>query len=173
MREAGFTLVEMIVTVAVLAILATLAVPGLQDLLGNARRAAAVNGFIGAVQLARSESIKRARPVSLCRSEDGASCAGPGDWARGWLVFVPADPGRPALAGPGSDILRFEQSRYRGAIEANRAVFVFRPGDARSTNGTVIFCDPRGPAASRAVIISHTGRPRGSAYSATGTALPC
>jgi len=173
MRAAGFTLVEMVVTLAVLAILAALAVPGLQDVLQNARRATTVNGFIGAVQLARSESVKRHWPVSLCRSEDGRSCAGSGDWAAGWLVFVPDDAARPSRLGPGAEILRYHRPRYRGPIEANRAVFVFRPDDSRSTNGTVIFCDLRGPAASRAVIISHTGRPRGSAYSAAGTALPC
>jgi type IV fimbrial biogenesis protein FimT len=111
--------------------------------------------------------------VHLCRSEDATACAGAGNWASGWLVFVPDDPARPSRVGPGSEVLRFNRPRYRGRIEANRAVFIFRPGDSRSTNGTVIFCDPRGGSASRAVIISHTGRPRGSAYSAAGTALPC
>ena len=59
-----------------------------------------------------------------------------------------------------------------GTITANRASFQFRPFFWRSTNGTVTFCDERGVAAARAVIVSYTGRPRVSDRG-PGRALTC
>jgi type IV fimbrial biogenesis protein FimT len=57
-----------------------------------------------------------------------------------------------------------------GKITANRRSFAFRPFEIRSTNGTLIFCDRRGPEFARAVIISYTGRPR--TYPAAGLGKP-
>ena len=50
--------------------------------------------------------------------------------------------------------------RFSGTLVSNRARFEFRPFPSRSTNGTISFCDARGGAAQRAIVISYTGRPR-------------
>ncbi len=174
MRRRGVTLVELVTVLAVLGVLATLAAPGFTGLLLDARRTAGVNALVGAVQLARSEAIKRARPVTLCRTVDGMHCAGGGDdWSGGWLVFVPAQPTRPTAFDASAELLRVDRPGFQGAVRGNRAAFVFRPGPQRSTNGTVVFCDRRGSPEARAVIISHTGRPRSSPYSPDGRALVC
>ncbi len=170
----GFTLLEMLTTVAVLAVLAALGGPALHGLVLDARRTAGVNAFVGSVQIARSEAIKRNAPVTLCKTTDHQQCAGSGaDWSAGWLVFVPGNPLQPTTLDDPQRILVARQSKFDGRISANREAFVFHSGGSRSTNGTVMFCDARGPASARAIIISTTGRPRSSAYSAGGTLLPC
>lgn len=170
----GFTLLELLTTVVVLAILAGLGGPALHSLVLDARRTAGVNAFVGAVQLARSEAVKRNAPVTLCKTIDHRQCADRGDdWSMGWLVFVPRNPLQPTRLDDPEHILIAHQSSFDGRISANREAFVFHSGGSRSTNGTVMFCDTRGAPRARAVIISTTGRPRSSPYSAAGTPLPC
>ena len=88
----GFTLIELMVAVAVLAVLASVAAPSFAPVSGRARAGAALNGLSAAFNYARSEAVKRGERVSVCRLADAQaaspSCAGAGDWASGWLVFV-------------------------------------------------------------------------------------
>lgn len=82
----GFTLIELMTTIAVVAVLAVVAVPGMRDFIVNNRLAAQSNDFISTLALARSEAVKRGKPVTVCRSKDGASCGG--DWTDGWIMFT-------------------------------------------------------------------------------------
>ncbi len=74
------------ITVTVLVILASVALPNLRSTIQNNRMTAQANGFLTAFQLARSEALKRKMPVSVCPSSDGESCGA--DWEDGWIVFV-------------------------------------------------------------------------------------
>jgi type IV fimbrial biogenesis protein FimT len=151
-----------------------LAVPGFRDFLLDARRTADINGFIGAVQLARSEAAKRGEPVVLCKTADSLRCGG--DELRydaGWMVFANTDGLRPPDRSADEALLLHYQPQSRGSISANRQRFEFRAFGWRSTNGTVTFCDRRGAAAARAVIISYTGRPRTSDRGPGGRRLDC
>lgn len=84
-RVGGFTLFELMLTVAVAAVLLTLGVPSFVDLVRNNRAATNVNELLTAFAIARSESIKRGWAISVCRSSDGATCSG--GWSGGWIVF--------------------------------------------------------------------------------------
>jgi len=87
-EASGFTLIELIVTVAIVAILTVAAVPSFIDLMRNNRSAAQANEFLAALNLARSEAAKRGQNVSLCSSTDAATCSDQNDWTGGWILFV-------------------------------------------------------------------------------------
>ncbi len=157
---AGFTLVEMLAVLLLLAELATSGVPAFTDLLLKARMTAQVNRFVHGVHLANQTAHQALAQVALCKSADGLQCGHSMDWHDGWIVFVNHDGDNPPRVDPGERILNVGAAFQSGLIDANRAHFVFRPFETRSTNGTLTFCDRRGPAESRRVIVSYTGRPR-------------
>ncbi len=80
---------ELIITISVLAILTTLALPSFQQFIQNNRLAGQANELVAATQLARSEAIKRGVNVAVCSSDDAATCGG--SFTDGWIVV--ADPG--------------------------------------------------------------------------------
>jgi len=83
----GFTLIEMMVTIAIAALLFAIGVPMFRNASLGARLSAGANNLLASVQLARSEAIKRNVPVRLCASSDGATCAAAGGWEQGWIII--------------------------------------------------------------------------------------
>lgn len=85
---AGFTLIEMMVAIAVLAIMVAIALPSFSQLLATNRLTGQANELTASLQLARSEAIRRNARVALCPSSDGATCAsGAAGWSK-WIVQV-------------------------------------------------------------------------------------
>lgn len=85
----GFTLIEMMITLAVAAILLGLSVPSFKSLLENNRAASTANDLLASLQYARSEAVKRAKPAFLCPSTNGETCTdGDTDWHVGWIVVA-------------------------------------------------------------------------------------
>lgn len=97
-KQGGFTLIELIVTTIVLAIVVAVGLPSFMTLIQNNRIATETNKVITAINLARSEAIKRGVNVTLCASSDQQTCAS-NNWSDGWIVFVDND--TPATAVPG------------------------------------------------------------------------
>ena len=87
-RTRGFTLIELMTAITVLGVLLGLAIPAFRDIVRNNRITAQNNDFIGGLNFARSEALKRSNPVSICSSTDGVSCAGVTNWSTGWVVFA-------------------------------------------------------------------------------------
>lgn len=171
--NAGYTLWELLLTLVVAGTVLGIGVPGFERFVLDARRTADVNGFVTAIQLARSEAAKRGHSVVLCKTADTVVCGGPGlGYEAGWMVFVNDDDKQPPTRSPRELLLFAYAPTMDGTIRSNRRLFEFRPFRRRSTNGTVTFCDRRGNAAARAVIVSYTGRPRTSARG-PGRALVC
>lgn len=81
----GFTLIELMVTLAVLAIVLGIAVPSFQKQIINNRSLTVGDEFAQALNYARSEAVKTTRRVSICASSDGATCID--DWREGFIVF--------------------------------------------------------------------------------------
>ena len=173
-RMAGFTLWELLIALAIVGTVASLAAPAFNTLVLDSRRTTDVNAFVLAVQLARSEAAKRSRPVVLCKTADGLRCGGKEiRFDAGWMVFVNEDGARPPHRSALEPLLYAHQPVSEGTITGNRDVFEFRPLQRRSVNGTVTFCDRRGNAAARAVIVSYTGRPRVATVDPSGRPLVC
>jgi len=170
----GFTLVEIMIALAVLSILGTLAVPGFTNLYLDSSRTSAVNAFIHTIFLARSEAIKRGDIVSVCKSSNASSCEnGASDWNRGWIVFANSDRDEPPVRDDDEPVLYVSEGWRSGTISSNRTAFSFRPHIQGVINGTVVFCDRRGSTTARAIIISHVGRPRVARRDASNRPLTC
>ena len=103
--QTGFTLIELLVTIALAAILLTLAVPSFQSTIRTNQLAAFTNEFVGSLQLARSEAVRRGVRVTVCKSADGANCIANLDgFEQGWIVF--ADPDNDATVDGGETIIQ-------------------------------------------------------------------
>lgn len=170
----GVTLIELIGTVGAAAILAGIAGPSFMDARYNAERTSTVNAFLHGLFLARSESIKRGQVVTVCPSQDGSACATSGSlWHDGWMIFVNKDREQAPERDADEDVL-FVHGRWKaGTISSNRSSYSFRPYRQGVVNGTIVFCDPRGGEHARAIIISHTGRPRVAIRDASNRPLRC
>lgn len=86
-KEQAFTMIELMIVIAIMAVLLTIAAPSLQTMIRNNRITGQANELVVGLILGRSEAVKRGVPVTLCPSADGASCVADGQWEQGWLVF--------------------------------------------------------------------------------------
>jgi type IV fimbrial biogenesis protein FimT len=157
-----------------MAIVSTLAMPGMNDLVKNSERTSAVNTFIHALFFARSEAMTRGGVVSLCKSMNGSSCMNRHpDWNAGWMVFANTDRDDPPVRDADEEVLAVYPGWQGGHITSNRQAYSFRPYLQGVVNGTILFCDPRGGSEARAIVISHTGRPRVSQRASGNKPLRC
>lgn len=106
-RNKGFTLVELIITVAVVAIVAGIAVPSFTEQIRNNRSISIANEFVDVIGFARAQSVSRPARISICASNNGTACAG--DWADGYIVFVDEAVSDAAAAPEVGEILKWSQ----------------------------------------------------------------
>ncbi len=165
-RPRGFTLVELLVTLAVMSIVASMAIPAYNTLITSNRRAAAINDVLSSLHLARTESITRNRRVTVCRSNaaQSACLTGAGDWQYGWLVYI--DPTNPGVIDAGEEILAAVDepggaSRIRSFDFGSSLTYTPNGRLVNNAEGRILLCELDSEIASRAVEISRTGRPRG------------
>lgn len=173
-KERGFTVLELLMTLAIAAILATLAVPSFVGIVSRSRSAATVNELYTALNYARNTAIVRNSYVVLCKSADGASCDhGLPDWNSGWLVFDNLNRDAAAQVNPGEPILRVHGAAKSKALTiSNRNSFTFRPIGTRSVNGTFLYCS-EDRKHDRALIVNVMGRVRVSDQPNKDTPMRC
>ncbi len=83
---SGFTLIELITTLVIASILMALAAPSFSNFVKNNRLTTQANGILADLALARSEAIKRAATITVCKSTDSLTCNPGAAWADGWIV---------------------------------------------------------------------------------------
>ena len=177
-RQRGFTLGELLTTMAVVGVSLSIAVPGFNTIVNNNRRATGVNQLVSTMYLARSEAITRNTQITICPSQNGLGCQGVG-WNEGWLLFADANSDR--AVDPGEVVLGHMPAQTRLNIQSAEFpnFFVYRPNGRMMVNtpaentGQMTICDPRGAEHARVVIVSPSGHPRLSEYQADGSDPVC
>lgn len=87
-RRNGFSLVELMITVALAAIVLAAGLPSFRSLIQNNRITTQANTLVTSLNFARNEAIRSAGNVTVCpRNANGTACQNSGDWAEGWLVI--------------------------------------------------------------------------------------
>ena len=175
-RQSGFSLVELMVVVALAVILLALATPSFRNMQLKRSVQAAADALVGDLRYARSEALKRSANVIVCNSLNGSSCmavcspavpnvcASTASWKDGWIVFADRNGNGAADAG---EILRVQDSLPELASIASsnpandRLNFVFLPsGGARAATQTFILAPVNSSASNvtRVVCVSSQGR---------------
>lgn len=147
-RAGGFTLLELMVTLAVAAILISIAVPSLDEATLIGKLSTSANDLVAGVAMGRSEAIQRNSVTSLCVSSDGASC-GSGGWEQGWILVS------------GSTVIQKHAAAPRGfKVTSSVAKIDFQPTGVGNTQASITVCRyaPSAGSSERLVSVSATGR---------------
>lgn len=177
-KNSGFTLMELLVVIAMIGLLMAFGLPAMGTYVKNDRLTTQINTLVSHLAYARSEAVLRRQLVVLCASSNLTSCSGT-DWSTGWILFVDADSDLKMTAG--DEILRQKQplsgnntlsSTYVAIDEVIDPVtlvetdvpygtFVYdNRGFSAGGTGTFSLCDDRGVAHMKSISISNTGRVR-------------
>jgi len=169
-NSSGFTLVELMVTLAIAIILLSVGVPSFTGTIENSRLTTAANKLISATNLARSEAIKRGVRVTACKSSNGTACTASGDWAQGWIVFTDED-NNATYNNATETLLRVAGKLGKNLTltgDANVGDYISYVGGGQSQlstadgggfqTGTLSLCDDRTGNFGKDIALSSTGR---------------
>ncbi len=158
----GLSLLELLMTLSVLAILLVVGSGPFAAIIANARLVDESNRLVRAVHLAKTEAAKNFGEVVICPSRSLIQCQAQDAhaWQTGWLVFLNQDEDAPARVDDNERVLAAHRVHPQVILQSNRSAYVFHHYAVRSTNGTVKVCDKTRRQPARAVVISYTGRPR-------------
>lgn len=172
-KHGGFTLLELLVVVVILGILGMLAVPSYRDLMLNNRLVTATNDLLADLALARSESSRSGKRVTLCISANGTSCDSGSTWQSGRIIFVDeSTSGTIGVVDSGETVIRVTPADAQSRVTITAAGFTNSSGTATSnyiqyrptgalnstTAGTFTLCDDRTGSFGRTIDVSTTGR---------------
>jgi type IV fimbrial biogenesis protein FimT len=146
--QRGFTLLELLATVAIMAVLVVIAVPSYNGTVRRDRLTAQINGFVATLRLAQSEAIKRGKTVTVCKSNNPEASATPAcdnstNWENGWVMFVD-DNGNNTIDA-GESIIRvggplMQGSSLRGSSAVANGVSYLATSEIAAA-GTFVLCD--------------------------------
>jgi type IV fimbrial biogenesis protein FimT len=165
-RQNGFTLIELMITIVIVAVLLSLAGPSFVETIRTNRIQTNTDTLYTSLITARSEALKRNQHVAMCRSSDGATCASSGGWEQGWLMYADEDADNTLDAGldPEPIINVYGELLHgytlrTGSNFTNRVVY--RQDGSSSQIDTFVLCDSEANlATAREIVVSNVGRPR-------------
>lgn len=170
-KDAGFTLIELIATLAIAAIALALGFPAFSQAMQRQRVATTMHQLRADMAMARGSAVMRRSHVIVCPRDGFGGCATDRDWSRGWMVFGDEDGDR--MPDDERDILRITDAPGGGALAlpASRPLLRYQSdGRAAGANLTVYVCTETGYAGK--VVVNNLGRVRGERTREAGLACP-
>jgi len=161
---AGFTLVELMTTILLVAIVAVVALPSYRTIIRAARLTTQIYEFNAALNFARSEAIKRGLSVTVCPSTDQASCTVNTQWEEGWIAFVDADANQSVSTTDGREVILRANGALatgytlRGTSGVLDSYVTMNPRGQLSATGVFVLCENGSIDPSRAILVSTVGR---------------
>lgn len=185
-KQSGFTLLELVITMVVGAILMAIAIPNFRTTIQNNRLSSQLNTLLSGMIYSRSEAIKRNTNVVICASSDQQTCSGStSGWTNGLLVYYTPLPSSATAAIPaptsaeiirqypaltGGNTLKSDNNATNGQIVFQSSGMTTMAG---GTNSQFTLCDKRSTSYARVVMVSATGRaqvlPAGTTSWGSGT----
>jgi len=161
-KSCGFTVMELMITLAILATLALMTLPNMKRLIESNRMLSAKNALIASLQQARADAASTTRNNVLCPSANGRQCLTAGDWSKGWLLY--RDDNRNGRFDPVESLLHvftMDSSNLTVRTSDGRRKVTYRnQGRADGANARFVFCDARGESFAGQVVIANSGRIR-------------
>jgi len=163
----GFTIIELLITLTLVAILIALAAPSMREAMMSIRITSHTNDLMGDLAIARSEAVKRNVRMVLCASIDGATCADGANWNQGWIVFPDVDADGAQDGGVPEEetlkshaALKGEPTIGLSCVGAANKRITYRPtGMSSAASAVFTICDSRTTTnAGRTITINQTGR---------------
>ncbi len=167
----GFTLVELIVTVSIVAILGGIVAPSFVSFVQDNRITGQINTLIGTIHYARGEAASRRSIVTLCASSNSSSCSNSNSWESGWIIFSDSNNNGNAIID-GTDELILVQEALEGGNTLRESGFGFTGAGKIHFNangflyasdpsaGTMTLCNDDGATAAKAIIVNISGTSR-------------
>ena len=159
LHKRGFTALELIVTMAIVAILLAAGVPAFQNYSWNLRMKTAMDSLQTDLNLARRSAINLSTQTVSCPAPDASHCSGEPEWQNGWIVFTDLNGDRQRQAGEPLLKRSGEVEFIRISSTQSRTHVRFYPnGSAPGSNMSILFCDDRGAQYAGKISISNSGR---------------
>ena len=174
----GFTLIELMIAVALTALLLSMAVPALNAFTSNARQTSTINDFVSSMHIARSTAVTTNFRTTVCASSNGVNCEAV-SWEEGWIVFSDRDSDQTVdndetivAVSDGAEGLDIQSAEF-GQFLMYRPNGRVMTASAAGNSGQFTVCDSRGSDHAKVLIVDLSGRPRLSHYQADGSTPSC
>jgi len=171
----GLTVIELLVTLSIFAILATLAMPSYNWLVNDGRQSSQLSKFERTLMLVRSEAVKRGGRAMVCTSNTGVACDGSLDWNEGWIAFV--DTNFNSDRDTGEELIRTNPYMEGGLTLIGSSAVTnqirYLANGLAMESGTLTLCDSRGDDKAKAILISASGKAKTSTTASGGASLSC
>jgi type IV fimbrial biogenesis protein FimT len=161
-KKSGFTLIELVVSLAIVGIIFTIAIPTYGSAMARAKMGEAESAIFTSINNATNFSFIGGTRAVLCPSADGLNCQNSFDWSKGWMVFEDKNANRERdvedrILGNTEEI----SPELRILTSEGRTRIAFQSGGGNfGSNAHFKLCDERRPKRSRSLFLSNTGRIR-------------
>lgn len=173
-RNTGFTLIELMIAVAIACVLLGIALPAYSAAKAATHTAILRNALVAALLDSRTAAVVHSRDTILCPSIDGLSCSNSFEWQHGFIAAIDLNNNERVDDADLRLLYQRETKDVRLLTSSGRKRIQFQPnGSNAGSNATFTFCDRRGPTRATSLVMNNRGDLREARPSASATAAAC